>query len=65
MKKSHSKTEKKMEAHEPAAVYSVEEQIPTMNELEIPVGCVTLDQFGERFHQKLDDCYEKLSGNCQ
>ena len=30
-----------------------------------PEGCVTLEQFAEMFHQKLDDCYAELSNSCK
>ena len=29
---------------------------------EIPEGFVTLERFGELFHQKLDACYARLQG---
>lgn len=31
----------------------------------IPDGCMTLDQFAEMFHKKLDDCYAELSDSCK
>lgn len=53
------------EVNEPASVYHAVQQMHLSEEAPIPVGCVTLDQFGEIFHQKLDECYEKLSGSRQ
>ncbi|MBO7464823.1 MAG: hypothetical protein J6T56_03100 [Bacteroidales bacterium] len=66
MKKRYTISKKKLpEADEPVAVYNSTKQIVSNTLSEIPEGHVTLEQFGTHFHQKLDDCYEKLQGDCQ
>ncbi len=51
-------------ANEPAARYCAPSQSPGNNR-PTPEGCISLDQFAEIFHQKLDECYAKLSDSCQ
>lgn len=64
MKKRYKKKEETMpEVNEPASAYNATSEISANRESAIPIGCMTLDQFGEHFHQKLEDCYEKLSGD--
>ena len=66
MKKTYKTKDADMpEVNEPASVYHAIPQMHLPEETSIPVGCITLDQFGEFFHQKLDECYEKLSGSRQ
>ena len=51
-------------AKEPAANYCALSQSLGKNR-PTPEGCISLDQFAEMFHQKLDECYAKLSDSCQ
>jgi hypothetical protein len=65
MKKTYkTKEETTPEVNEPAPAYNTTSGISANRESAIPSGSMTLDQFGEHFHQKLEDCYEKLSGDC-
>lgn len=52
-------------AEEPAVVYNTAQKKTTKTENnDIPLGYISLERFGDLFHQKLDDCHEKLSSNC-
>ena len=51
-------------AKEPASDYTARSRTPHWKET-APEGCVTLEQFAELFHQKLDDCYAELSNSCK
>ena len=52
-------------AEEPAVVYNTAQKKTTKTENnDIPLGYMSLERFGEIFHQKLDDCYENLSSGC-
>lgn len=51
---------------EPEALYSnVQRYNPTRIESNnsVPQGYITLDEFGELFHQKLDDCYAHIQND--
>ena len=37
--------------------------VPHSYSSEIPEGCMSLERFGELFHQKLDACYARLQGD--
>ena len=51
-------------ASEPQVAYGNATQfIPRPYSNEIPEGCMTLERFGELFHQKLDACYARLQSN--
>lgn len=67
MKKRTYKTKKqnRSEAQEPLATYGVMQQTPVMNDNILPDGYMSLDRFGEIFHQKLDACYENIQSDCQ
>ena len=65
MKKTYkAKEETTPKVNEPAPVYNTTSGISANRESAIPIGCMTLDQFGDQFHRKLEDCYEKLSSDC-
>ena len=65
MKKTYKTKEETIpEVNEPVPAYNTTSEISANKESAIPIGCMTLDQFGEQFHRKLDDRYEKLSGGC-
>ena len=51
-------------ANEPATGYYAAPS-PSHGQSPVPNGCMTLDQFAEKFHQKLDDCYAELSNCCK
>lgn len=65
-KKQYKEKElKAMVAEEPAVLYNALRQPLTKTENnDIPLGYMSLERFGDLFHQKLDDCHEKLSSNC-
>ncbi len=65
-KKQYPKKEPKaMMAEEPAVLYNAVRQPLTRTENnDIPMGYMSLERFGDIFHQKLDDCYENLSSGC-
>ena len=66
MKPYKQKEEKVKEVSEPEAVYDVAQQSDIMqmvNGRVVPEGYMTLEEFGELFHKKLDDCYAKLQGD--
>ncbi|MBQ6070397.1 MAG: hypothetical protein IKQ75_00590 [Bacteroidales bacterium] len=66
MKKSYKTKEQKLpEAAEPVVAYNRESQFAPDIVSNGPNDYLTLEQFGEFFHQKLDDCYEKLQNTCQ
>lgn len=66
MKKSYKTKEQKLpEAAEPVVAYNREIQFVPDVVSNSPNDYLTLEQFGEFFHQKLDDCYEKLQNTCQ
>ncbi|MBQ6084670.1 MAG: hypothetical protein IJK92_10030 [Bacteroidales bacterium] len=51
---------------EPEALYGTLQQHNPINFIKtksIPEGYMTLDEFGELFHQKLEACYEKLQND--
>ena len=62
MKPYKQKEEKVKEVSEPEAVYDVAQQSDIMqmvNGRDVPEGYMTLEEFGELFHKKLDDLYLK------
>ena len=65
-KKQYKEKElKAMVAEEPAVVYNTAQKKTTKTENDdIPLGYMSLERFGDIFHQKLDDCYENLSSGC-
>ena len=66
MKPYKQKEEKVKEVSEPEAVYGIAQQSDIMqivNGRDVPEGYMTLEEFGELFHKKLDDCYAKLQGD--
>lgn len=66
MKPYKQKKEKVKEVSEPEAVYGIAQQskiMPMVNDRDVPEGYMTLEEFGELFHKKLDDCYAKLQGD--
>ena len=62
MKKGTYKTKKlnSSEVNEPVAAYAIPPQSVATNDKYLPEGYMSLEQFGEIFHQKLDDCYAHL-----
>lgn len=53
-------------AAEPQVAYGESQQIKSMPQdslQNIPLGFVSLERFGELFHEKLDACYAELQGN--
>ena len=55
-------------ASEPAVTYGNMEQAHCFQGSslqDIPFGCMTLERFGELFHQKLDAYYAELQGDSQ
>lgn len=51
-------------ASEPQVAYgNVPLSVPHSFSSEIPEGCMSLERFGELFHQKLDACYARLQGD--
>ncbi|MBQ2188486.1 MAG: hypothetical protein IJT45_07665 [Bacteroidales bacterium] len=51
---------------EPEALYGNVQQhnpIRIVSNNPVPKGYMTLDEFGELFHQKLDDCYAQLQND--
>ena len=55
-------------ASEPPATYRNVEQVHYFqgsSRQDIPFGCMTLERFGELFHQKLDAYYAELQGDSQ
>ena len=50
---------------EPLGTYGIARNPVVLNDSEIPDGYMSLDQFGEIFHQKLDTNYENLQSNRQ
>ena len=67
MKKKTYKTKNQndMEAQEPIAPYKISRQTIAMKDKYLPDGYMSLDQFGEIFHQKLDACYENIRSDRQ
>ncbi len=66
MKPYKQKKEKVKEVSEPEAVYGIAQQskiMPMVNDRDVPEGYMTLEEFGELFHKKLDDCYAKLQSD--
>ena len=58
--------ENKNNVSEPEALYGTAQQQNPLNFIKtnsIPEGYMTLDEFGELFHQKLEACYEKLQND--
>jgi len=54
-----------MEVHEPQAMYEISHQTVVVEDTILPDGYMSLDQFGDIFHEKLDTCYENIQGDCQ
>jgi hypothetical protein len=53
-------------AAEPQVAYGESQQIksiPLGSSQNIPLGYMSLERFGELFHQKLDACYAELQGD--
>jgi hypothetical protein len=50
---------------EPEALYGSVQHNPIriVSHNPVPKGYMTLDEFGELFHQKLDDCYAQLQND--
>lgn len=67
MKKGTYKTKKQIqsEVQEPLATYGVSHTPIVGNDSVIPAGYMSLERFGEIFHQKLDANYENLQSNRQ
>ena len=65
MKKGTYKTKKQIqsEVQEPLATYGVSYNPIVGNDSMIPAGYMSLERFGEIFHQKLDANYENLQSN--
>lgn len=66
MKPYKQKKEKVKEVSELEAVYGIAQQSDIMqmvNGRDVPEGYMTLEEFGELFHKKLDDCYAKLQSD--
>ncbi len=62
----HDNEEEKSIASEPQMAYgNISQAIPLQynSPQNIPDGYMSLEQFGELFHQKLDDCYAHLPSN--
>ena len=56
------KEENKNNVSEPEALYGAAQQQNPLNFIKtnsIPEGYMTLNEFGELFHQKLETCYER------
>jgi hypothetical protein len=67
MKKKTYKTKdlNSSEVQEPLATYGVPQQMTALKDDCLPDGFMSLDRFGEIFHQKLDACYENIQSNSQ
>lgn len=67
MKKGTYKTKKQnsSEVQEPLATYGISHNPVVINDAVIPDGYISLEQFGEIFHQKLDASYENIQNNRQ
>jgi hypothetical protein len=67
MKKGTYKTKQQncSEVQEPLASYGISRNPVVINDADIPDGYISLEQFGEIFHQKLDASYENLQNNRQ
>ena len=65
MKKGTYKTKKQNHSvvQEPLAAYGISHSPVVINDSVIPDGYMSLEQFGEIFHQKLDANYENLQNN--
>lgn len=65
MKKGTYKTKKQNHSvvQEPLATYGISHNPVVINDSVIPDGYMSLEQFGEIFHQKLDANYENLQSN--
>lgn len=65
MKKGTYKTKKqnRSEVREPLGTYSASHNPIVINDSVIPDGYLSLERFGEIFHQKLDTNYENLQSN--
>ena len=66
--KPYNNEEKKSSsiASEPQLAYGNVTQtspVPNCSTQGVPEGYMTLEHFGELFHQKLDDCYAHLPSN--
>ena len=67
MKKVTYKTKKqnRSKVQEPLCTYGIPRNPVVLNDSEIPDGHISLEQFGEIFHQKLDTNYENIQSNRQ
>lgn len=67
MKKGAYKTKKQNHSvvQEPLATYGISHSPVVINDSVIPDGYMSLEQFGEIFHQKLDANYENIQNNRQ
>ncbi|MBQ6156394.1 MAG: hypothetical protein IJK22_07305 [Bacteroidales bacterium] len=67
MKKGTYKTKKlnSSEVNEPVAAYAIPPQSVATNDKYLPDGYMSLEQFGEIFHQKLNACYENVQSDRQ
>jgi hypothetical protein len=65
MKKGTYKTKKQNHSvvQEPLAAYGISHSPVVINDSVIPDGYMSLEQFGEIFHKKLDANYENLQSN--
>ena len=64
-KKKNKIEQNRMIIQDSVATYGATEHDAFGNEDRIPEGYVSLERFGEIFHQTLDECYEKLHANRQ
>ena len=60
-----TKTLNSSEVNDPVATYGIPQQTIAMNDKYLPDGYMSLEQFGEIFHQKLNACYENVQSNRQ
>lgn len=60
-----TKTPNSSEVNEPVASYCIPQQTIAMNDKYLPDGYMSLEQFGEIFHQKLNACYENIQSDRQ
>ena len=60
-----TKTLNSSEVNEPVAAYAISPQSVAMDDKYLPDGYMSLEQFGELFHQKLNACYENVQSGRQ
>ena len=64
-KKKNEIEQSRMTVQDAVSAYGTTQRDVFGNEDRIPEGYVSLERFGEIFHQTLDECYEKLHANRQ